>query len=128
MATNTQNEPDAQNVDDGVSVNKAALGEVYEAASREYDAREDLHDHPEGEKETLLNALEAVKFALDEGIVKTQVAVERSDLATVHEAAQIELDSMANSGLADELEELKPLREAIEEVGSVLDDSDEEGR
>lgn len=133
MATNTQDETDAQRVEDGVSVDKSALGEVYEAAGREYDAREDLHAHPEGEKETLLNALEAVKFALDEGIVKTSVAVDRSHLATVHSAAQMELRSMAESPVGvGEQDSIETLREAIEQVGSVLydsdDNTDEEGR
>lgn len=119
MATNTDTDGDAQeSTTETVTIDRSALGEVYEAACREYDAREDLHAHPEDEMQTLLNALENVKFALDEGIVKVKVAVDRSHLSTVHEAAQIELDSMAQSMC--EQESIETLRDAIETIGRVL--------
>ena len=119
MATNTDTDGDAQQAQsESATVDRSALGDVYEAACREYDAREDLHAHPEGEKETLLNALKAVKFALDEGIVKAKVAVDRSHLSTVHEAAKAELDSMTQSMC--EQESIETLRDAIETIGRVL--------
>lgn len=126
MATNTDTEGDAQQrTDETATVARSALGEVYEAACREYDARNELHLLPDQEADDLLTALEAVKSALDEADDQPEATVDRSALGDVYEAACVEFDKMVDTMLLDE-EPIESLRESLEAVESVLyDDVDQ---